>query len=525
MLPPSPLASLGLCLLALLAPAAQDGPHAARRAALALQLDPHFQDHMVLQRGRPIPVTGAAPGATWVVVGWGQNQVRAEVRDGQFRALLPSMPHGGPHPLVVESSRGDRAERNDVLVGDVWLVSGQSNAAMVLEHSEGGQEAAARAPRLTGVRGLTVTPRMADTPQSTFEGAWASPTAQSALHFSALGFYLAQELFLESGVPQGVIVAALGDTTGEGWVSRSELIGDPNLAHIVHNYEALVADHDRVMAEYERNLAEFHEHNRRREAEGQPTSRRPPRPPLGPDNHKRPWGLREGTIAPLFHLPIRAVVWHQGESNASRAAEYEHILRALLRDWRKGFGDPALPFLVVQPPGLGERADPQSLDHWARLREVQRRVFDTERHVGLAVTLDLGDAHDLHSQKKRPVAERVAILARRLVHNEAPGASGPVPTRFESHPDGLRVVMGYVEGGGLDTTGPLDNFELQDEDGQWWPATARIEGSAVIVSRPGLRPTAVRYAWNDHPASPLVDRAGRLASSFSNDPGALLLGR
>lgn len=518
-----PLVCLGFLLLSLPGAGPQDGPHAARRAALAFRLDPHFQDHMVLQRGRTIPVTGDAPGAAWVQVAWGETGVRAEVEDGRFRALLPPLVHGGPHPLVLETSRGDRERREDVWVGDVWLVSGQSNAAMVLEDSEGGPLAAQAAARLTGVRGLTVQPRMADAPERTFAGSWARPTPETALKFSALGFYLAEELFLATGVPQGVIVAALGDTTGEGWVSKAALLADPTLAPLVHNYEELVRNHDRVMEEYERALEAFHEQNRQREAAGEPPSRRPPRPPLGPDNHKRPWGLREGTIAPLFHLPVRAVVWYQGESNATRAAEYEHILRALFADWRAGFGDPTLPFLLVQHPGFGEPGDSSAPGHWARLREAQRRVFVSETEVGLAIAVDLGEA-DMHAKRKRPAAERVAVLARRLLRGEPPGASGPVPSAFEFQTDGIRIPMAEVEGGGLAARGPLDNFELRDENGRWWPAAAQIDGDAVVVRRPGLRATAVRYAWLDHPAAPLTDRAGRAASPFNNADDALSVG-
>ncbi len=505
-------------------------PQRAPRPAAAVLLDGHFQPHMVLQRERPLTITGVAPGSSWVEVGWDDIRTRAPVEEGRFSAVLPPLAHGGPHALWAQTDEGVRIELPDVLVGDVWLVSGQSNAAMVLGASEGGQEAAAQATDLVRVRGLTVASRLADEPHTEIGGTWSRPSPETALQFSALGFHLARELALTSDVPQGVIVAAQGDSTGEAWVSKAVLLADPELEHIVHAYERLVLDHDRVMADFRAALERFHEQNRLRSRQGFEPSRRPPRAPLGPDNIKRPWGLREGMIAPLFRLPVRGVVWYQGESNAPRAKEYQHILRALIADWRAGFGDPTLPFLVVQPPGLGELGARTSPGHWARLREAQRRVFAEVPHVGLAIALDLGDPDDVHSPRKRELGERVALLARRVQQGAAPGASGPVPVRFEAEAGAMRVTLACVEGGGLVPRGPLDNFELQDAQGTWWPAHAQIErvdtalGGTVIVRHPAVHAVAVRYAWLDHPASPLVDGAGRVASPFSSADEALKVG-
>ncbi len=419
-------------------------------------LPPAFSDHMVLQAGMAAPVFGkAAPGEQVTLELNGQKKTATADKDGKWLVKLEPLQAGGPFELKVTAA--NTLTIKDVLVGEVWLASGQSNMRFPLNKTSDAAEALAKAD-LPQVRYLRV------------PGTWQVCTPRNCGAFSAVAYHFANELHKARKVPVGIIENSVSGAVGQAFMSKQAFEADPELA-------ALVKVH------------------------GEQTSQ-----------------LFESLFMPVLPYGIKAPVWYQGEGNRDYPDTYRRLLPALIADWRAHWGQGDFPFLIVQLANYQERRPEPWEGKDCALREAQLKTLSVPG-TALAVTIDLGEAKDVHYPNKRPVGERLALAARAVAYGEKLVYSGPL---FQSaaFAGGKATVSFTHRGGGLATRdgGKLSGFLLCGADKKFHRADAVIEGDKVIVSSDKVAdPIAVRYAWERNPACNLINKDGLPASPFRSD--------
>ena len=483
-----------------------------------------FSDHAVLQRDAPLPVFGRAdPGEAVTVTLAG---LRAEARadaSGRWSATLPALGAGGPHELVVEGR--NRLVVKDVLVGEVWIGSGQSNMWWPVNASRDA-EAEKKAAALPSIRLYTVPVLASDAEVEDARGAWVVASPETVGGFSAVAWYFGRDLHRELRVPVGLVHSSVGGTVAEAWTPEEAVAREPALRPLWDRWQKAVKEYDprEAEAKYRRAREKW---KREAEEDRRAGRRPPPEPALPPDprrNRGYPGSLYRGMIAPLRGCAVRGVVWYQGESNAGRAYQYRTLFPLLIRSWRGEFGRPEMPFLFVQIAGFGKVAPSGGPSAWAELREAQLLTLRCVPGTGMAVAIDVGDPADIHPKDKQTVGRRLALWALATAYGRKVECSGPLYRTMESEGGKLRLEFDHADG--LRTSDGMEpgGFAVSGADGRFVPARARVEGGALLVWAPGIeRPAAVRYAWADSPdAANLVNGAGLPASPFRTDdrPGA-----
>jgi sialate O-acetylesterase len=488
---------LAACVL--IAPAASVAAAAEKPAPL--EPAAIFAPNMVLQRGMEVPVWGTAAPKEKITVSFaGQTRTVTAKADGTWRVALDELKaSASPAELVVRGSRTVRIP--NVLVGEVWLFSGQSNAGFRTSHAATGKEAVAKAdlPKLRFSRG----------------GKWTVCSPKTAGRVPAVSFFFARALHEHLDIPVGVITAARGGTPAQAWTSRRALAADPYLKqHVLDPYLAYKRDYPKLLAKW-KALDEA----------GRKTM---PAEPMNPDCSGAPGVLFDQHIRPLAGFALRGMEWYQGESDAwcfERATIYYELLPALIRDWRDHWGQGDVPFLVVQLPN-GVPADtprPQQPSPWNCVQEAQARAARHLPKVGLAVTTDSGE-NDIHPRKKAYIGERLALAARGLAYGEDVVYAGPVLDRAE-FAGGQAVVHFRHTGGGLRVGGgllpkggELKGFALAGKDRYFFWADARIEGDTVVCRSKNVpEPAAVRYGFSESPPCNLYNAEGLPAGPSRTD--------
>lgn len=500
-------------------------------------LHPLFSDHAVLQRGRAIPVRGMARPGERVTVSLGSDVVTAIAgEDGSFVAVLPAQELSVEGRELAAISDSGRASARDLLVGDVWLCSGQSN----MDWSLGASDSSADIPgaNFPQVRHFGVEMNFASAPQTTLRGSWSLATPESVPGWTAVGFYFARRVHAETGVPIGIVRSTVGGTNIECWMSQATLLGDPALEPFANRMRESLALYQRELAEALPSVERWAREARAALDGGTALPQRPewPEYPFGERMFRpRCVTLHNGMIAPLGTLPMRGFLWYQGESNAGSPADCEQYIekmRAMVSDWRGWFGEGReLPFYYVQLASWqGANDNPAHSDDWALLRDAQRRAMKLRR-FGMASAIDIGDAQDIHPRNKFDVGERLARWALAEEYGRALVPCGPMLREVHVEGGALRVHFDFVGAGlmvgrknGRDTAvehagAPLDRFAIAGADRNWRWADARIDGATVLVSHPEIpAPVAVRYAWAFQPeGANLYNRDGLPASPFRTD--------
>ncbi len=479
-----------------------------------------FTDHAVLQRGKPIPIWGTADPGEWVTVRLAGNEAAPVAADpqGNWRAILPAMEAGGPHELTVIA--GNTVTISDVLIGDVWICSGQSNMEWPLRATRNGEEEvkAANYPQIR----LLLVPNVAnaEAPQTQLEARWQVCTPDTARGFSAVGYFFGRHLHHELEVPIGLIDSAWGGTQAEAWTPRSTLDASEVTRPFVQRYEKALAVHDEAMKKYQEALKAWEEQNKDK-PRNQRSNR--PRAPMGPTNPHAPAALYNGMIHPLVPYAITGAIWYQGESNVDRAEAYYTVLPRLIQGWREAFGQGDFPFLIVQLANYTEPAtQPVQAGGWPEVRDAQLYTARTVPNTGLAVTIDIGEAKDIHPRNKQDVGRRLALLAEKIAYGREVVCTGP--TLKDIQINGNEVTLTFDAAKGLEARDPNQTgkplpFALAGEDKQFHAATARIEGNRVILTSDAVaNPVAVRYAWSNNPDSALLYNSADLpASPFRTD--------
>jgi sialate O-acetylesterase len=508
-------------------------------AAADVRLPAVISDGMVLQRDMPLRLWGwAEPGEPVAVSVAGQQVGATAGADGRWDVRLAPLAAGGPHELTV-TGRNTLTVR-DVLVGEVWFASGQSNMELKVSEAAHAPEETATA-RFPDIRIFMVPPTPADAPAADVPGRWAPCTPTSVGDATAVGYYFARHVHVALGVPVGLMCSAVGATSGGAWVSREALAADPRLNCLFDVWSQFDAMYHTNKAAHETYLALWEQEAARARAEGRdpPPKDRPPVYPVG----CRPAAFFNGMVAPLTPYAVRGVLWYQGEWEAGSGVpgHYRVLLPALIRDWRSRWGRDDLPFLIVQLPNYRPRNRVGPDTFWAEVREVQRETLAVP-HTALVVTIDLGDAEKIHPPEKREVGRRLALAAEATVYGQALAWSGPLYQSMTVEGQTVRVRFTHADGGLKTTDGrPPQSFLIAGADGRFFPADAAIDRSTVVVrarpvrapgfdlagtvtapANPVPHPAAVRYAWSDNPVATLCNRAGLPASPFRTDNWSLI---
>ncbi|MEN1679261.1 MAG: sialate O-acetylesterase [Planctomycetota bacterium] len=495
-------------LLALLVVA--DAPAEVRLPAL-------FGDHMVIQRDKPAVVWGWAPPGAEVTVTLAGNEAAATAADdGRWRVELPAMPTGVGETLTVASG-GDTRTFSDVAIGEVWVCSGQSNMQWPLSASNNGDLEAMTADR-ADIRLISVPGPGSQTPKDDFLGAWEPCTPAAAVQFSAVGYHFGQRLADVLDVPIGLIDNAWGGSAAEAWTPRPLIESEPPLRGIVDTWKAKEAKLDEA-AEWAQH-EEYMEKWRRRVERAKAAGQRPPEPA----NHRgdaygnrRPGNLFNARVAPLIDFPISGVIWYQGESNASRAAEYRDLFPTMIQAWRDAWRQPSMPFYWVQLADFRTETSEPVESQWAELREAQTMTLDRLDNTGQAVIIDIGEASDIHPRNKTEVGNRLARIALARDYDQKVAYASP---RFDSMVvEGGKAIVSFKDISqrlkAVDAK-QVQGFELAGDNGKFVAAEAKVrEDNRVEVSSPTVaKPVAVRYAWADNPVCNLYDATGLPVTPF-----------
>jgi sialate O-acetylesterase len=480
-----------------------------------------FSDHMVLQGGTAVPVWGwADPGETVTVVVAGQTQTATADADGKWSVKLDKLSASEPVMLTVKGK--NTVTVNDVLVGEVWLASGQSNMQLPVNAviNAGEEKASAKYPQ---IRMFTVAQHPAVAPQTNCEGEWVVCSPETVGDFSAAAYFFGRELHQKRGAPVGLINASWGATPIEAWTSMPRLEGKKEFEPVFKEWEEQMRvpyDEEKAQAQYKRQMEVWKINSEKRKAAGNPAGNAPPEP-VNPRNHKNyPANLFNGMIAPLIPYAIRGGIWYQGENNAHGefAKLYATQLPLLIQDWRTRWSEGDFPFAWVQLPNFKKPTDdPGAASDWAVLRESMLHSLAVP-NTGMAIAIDVGDTTNIHPKNKQAVGHRLALWALATVYGEKIPYSGPLPAGHKIKGDEVSLSFTHTDGGLVAKDVELKGFAIAGADQKWVWAKARIEGDQVVVSSPEVKsPVAVRYAWADNPDCNLFNGAGLPASPFRTD--------
>jgi sialate O-acetylesterase len=473
-------ALLCLIVIALCAPAYAD-----------VTLPPIFSDSAVLQREINVPIWGwDNPGQEVTVTLGAQSKSAKADEKGYWIVKLDPMKAGGPFRLTVKGS--STAECNDILIGDVWFCSGQSNMAyeMKAASSYKAELASADRPTLRQFKVPAYTTYI-PSPKPPLDPAKADPqwtlcSAQTLAGFSAVSFHFAKDIQANQNVPVGIINSSWGGTIIQAWTSRPTLQKIPNL-------------HSVTAQQVKNQLAQL------ANPQSAPTTQ--PAKPIPPNTASV---LYNGMVAPIAPYAIRGAVWYQGESNSNQYQEYQSYLTSLIKDWRATWGQGDFPFLVVQLPNYKK-------DFWPQMREAQAQAVQETPNADMAVTIDLGNPLGIHPNNKKDVGARLALAALQSVYGQK--ILGHSPTLDNMKIQGDKVILTFTNApSGLVTKDgqPPKLFEIAGDEPNYLPANAVISGNSITLTHPDLKsPKAVRFAWSSEaPGFNLFSKDGLPVAPF-----------
>jgi sialate O-acetylesterase len=447
-------------------------PHVAEAA---VSVPNFFSDHGVLQREAPIPVWGwADPGEVVLIQLGNSNPVKATAdAKGNWKVALPAMPAGGPFELIIKGSNEIKIQ--DILIGEVWLCSGQSNMEWTIKKSMTPEE---KGNPLTDslIRHIKIPRRPLSQPESNVDAKWEVCSPATAHEFTACGYYMARTLRKELNVPIGLINSSWGGTAIEPWTTPDAFKHIPSLKKISDKLTA--TDPQQKVSE------------------------------------KDPAALYHGMVHPLIGYGMRGAIWYQGESNRKEGDIYTDKMQALIDGWRAvwGIGDFPFHFVQIAPHGYG-KDDPHVLPRFWVAQSNALKIKNT----AMVVTNDIGDAKDIHPKNKAEVGRRLALIA--LAKNY--GKTDVVyqgPTFSEAKTEGDTMLVSFTNAEGLKTRDGKtpDWFEIKNDSSEWTKATAVIKDNAIIVSAPEVKaPNAVRFCWDKNAGPNLQNGAGLPAAAFT----------
>ena len=486
-------------------------------AQAAVRLPHIFGNHMVLQREQPIPVWGWADPKEQVTVKLGDATATATADDeGNWMTKLPARPSGGPFTLTVAGT--NRVTYSDVLVGEVWLCSGQSNMEFTVDSSDNAQSERDNA-NFPKIRHITIPKRPAGLPQQDTDAEWTVCSPATVGDYTAVGYFFGRHLHQELDVPIGLINSSWGGTRIEPWTPPCGFAAVPKLADILKQVQLTDpanAAYQKKLASYLKSLSTWMVQAKKALDSEAPLDPAPAYPaelkPL--TSHQAPTTLYNGMIQPLVPYGIRGVIWYQGESNHTEGMMYYEKTKALIAGWRQLWDNPDLPYYYVQiaPYQYGTEVATILPEFW----EVQAKALDIPG-TGMAVVHDIGNLRDIHPRNKQGVGRRLALIALAKTYGQKDVVfSGPTFKSLATEGDKLRVVFDNVGSGLVARDGkPLNWFEIIGPESDFTAATATVDGNSVVLSAPDVKkPVAVRFAWNKLAEPNLANKEGLPAVPF-----------
>ena len=468
--------------------------------------------NMVLQQKTNAPIWGwAEPGEEVKVQGSWQSTATSVQADaqGRWQVRLATPKSGDTHTITITGKNKNNLD--NVLAGEVWVGSGQSNMQWAVRNSND-SEREIQAADYPEIRLFYVQRKTADTPLTDCEGSWQVCSPATVPDFSAVAYFFARSLHQELGVPLGIINTSWGGTPAEAWTRRQILEADEDFRPIIDRFEAAQGSYADAKRKHEAQLAKWEKSVKEAKEAGKPTPRRPGFRHLGdPGNPHRPGTLYNAMLAPLIPYRIAGVIWYQGESNAGRAYQYRTLFPAMIRNWRADWGQGEFPFYFVQiAPYKGQTPE---------IRAAQLIAHRNTANTGIVVTMDIGNPDNIHPRNKQDVGKRLALWARSehygqedLVH------CGPLYRSFKVEGHRIRIFFDHTGSGLMAKGGALTDFVVAKEGGPFVPAQARIDGDSILVwSDQVSRPAEVRYGWENAAQPNLFNREKLPASPFRTD--------
>ncbi len=477
-----------------------------------IRLPAIISDNMVLQQKSVIRLWGwSQPGGNVsVLAGWSKKPVKTTAgADGTWTLELKTIQAGGPYTLRFSGS--NTIEIKNVLLGEVWLASGQSNMEFFMAKTSGGYTGVLnyaeeiKAADYPQIRMIDIPNKVADDPQTDFNGRWKICSPQTADTFSAVAYYFARSVHTSTGFPVGIINATWGGTPAESWTRKEILENDSSFRVILDRYNKQCEEYPVAFEKYKADLDKW-------KADTSKAKGAAPREPVGPHYSKSPYKLYNGMIAPVLPYTLKGTIWYQGEDNAGRAAQYRRLFPAMIENWRRDFSNPDMPFYFVQiSPHRSQNPE---------IRDAQLYTLRTVPHTGMAVTTDNGDSLDIHPRNKKLVGERLALWALKNDYGkQRTVVSGPLYKSMKIEGNKIRIQFDYADGLMAKDGADLKEFSIAGADKNlFFPAKATIEGNSILVwSEAVPEPSAVRFAWRNVPLPNLYNKAALPASPFRTD--------
>nr|WP_315203516.1 GDSL-type esterase/lipase family protein [uncultured Flavobacterium sp.] len=465
-----------------------------------LKLAPVFTDNMVLQRNKPISIYGTSNAGEKIEVNFKQ-QTKTAVSDeyGNWKITFPAIAAGGPYEIKINSSTESIVLKN-ILIGDVWFCSGQSNMAFQLQNSENGSEEVKKAIQNSTIR-LFNYKAIQETDESKwnyktlvktnqlqfFSGSWKVCDSISAKDFSAIAYYFGKNIAYEENVPIGLIEVAVGGSPIESWIDRYTLEHDDKVVDLMTNWRK-----SDFFMPWVRERADFNLKNATN-----PKQRHPYDPCYN----------FEAGVESFTRFPIKGVIWYQGESNTHNLELYEHLMPTMVQSWRKAWGE-NLSFYYVQLSGINRPT-------WPAFRDAQNRLQKIIPNSGMAVSMDYGDSTNVHPIKKMEISKRLSLLALRNTYGKSAVASGPIPLKAIQKNGIITISFGSAKK--LDTADKKEilGFELVTDKGNHIKTKATIDKSEIKINIPnGENINTVVYAWEPFTRANLVNEANLPCSTF-----------
>lgn len=476
----------------------------------AVKLPTIFSDHMVVQADKPVNIWGKAdPGEKVAIEFLGKSYNTEADAQGKWKAVLDAAPKGGPTALKVN----DRTI-NDVLVGEVWLASGQSNMQFTVMNAMNAKDEMAAATN-KDIREFYVAKDSADTPKDDVpEGKWVVSDPKSVGTFSAVAYFFARDINKALQSPVGIIHSSWGGSPVEGWMSP-ESLADPAFATVRQRWDELLKAYPAKQKKYDADMLAW------KEAVKQDPKLKRPAPPIGPTSQHKLSGPYNGMIKPLIPYTFRGMLWYQGEANVARGETYSALFKTFIPQIRQDFGQGDFPFYFVMLANLGAYNSPNL--SMAFLREAQTTAL-TLPQTGMAVATDVGEDKDIHPKNKQEVGKRLALVALANTYGKGNEYTGPVLKDSAVEGNAMKLTFTHAEGMTLKPVRPdKKSFELAGADKVYHPAEAKVDGNTITVTSAQVAaPLTVRYAYAGNPELIVYNAAGLPAPPFRTDTWPVL---
>ncbi len=483
-----------------------------------------FSDHMVLQREKPIRIWGRADPGEAVIVSLNGESARTKAsRKGNWRLELPAMDAGGPYVLQIQGN--NKLLFSDVLIGEVWVASGQSNMVMQVNRSTNADLKELTANRRPDIRFNMVRNDGSQEPQYETDNVWIEISPDTISEVSAVAYSFAETLHDTLNVPVGIIENAWGGSSAEAWVPRDVIAADPGLKSIHQEWLEIEDgyDFDAELASYETRRERWQQAAKEARTKGETVPRAPRKPQNRMIGQHRPANLWNARVLPIAPIAMRGTIWYQGESNASsieRAIQYEHLFSTLITEWRK-LWNYNFPFYFVQLADFRDESLFGEEESWPYLRNSQTNVMQKMLSTGQAVITDIGENKDIHPKQKEEVGRRLARWALNRDYGYAELNYRSPEIAGWQQVDAKVVVDFDFTGSGLRPfdTSEIQGFAVKSSDGQWFAVEGMLEDerSVALTVPEGMKVEAVAYAWANNPICNLFTNEGLPVTPFRTD--------